>query len=377
MFSQEYRTELFYHQCQKRLNTILETPQTMYHYTNAEVLKSIIENKCLYATHINFMNDWEEYEIGYEMLTGKIKEMMKKYRNDFKEKIGIDNLEEIEKYFSDKCLNVTNYSEAYKKDKFKELRAYTMPEVFTISFCKEKDLLSQWTTYAKESGVAIEFDFSNFIFCDASLDEKDADNYMDDEWQEIKYYRYNRPHIINYKAQEVEEKLEEQIVEVVRAIKDPHFGATEEIRRPIYLIRKMAELYTVVPYCKLDKFKAENEIRVAFMRLERWIEGTGGHKERYKTKIFYRVADHVLKPFLKIGWEAQIPDTYPIKKIIVGPGKNQEVVYRGIIHFIENQDVSLIPNKIGMKPFSNPVVDESYLTCKGIVIQKSNIPYIF
>lgn len=376
MFKKTYKSELFYHQCQERLNSILESPQQMYHYTNIEALKSIIEGRCMYATHINFMNDWEEYEMGYQVLTNKIKVAIENYRKDFEDKIGVANLAEIEKYFCNECLNVTTYSMIEQRSKFREFRACTIPEVYTISFCKEKDLLSQWAIYAKETGVAIEFDFSNFVFTDATLAEKDEEYYKEDDWQEIKYYRYNKPHTINYSNQEMDEMLHDQITEVVRLIKDPDFAKDELIRRPVLLVRKMTELYSIVPYCKLDKFKAESEIRVAFMRIEDWLKCENNKQEGiHKTKVFYRTANHVLKPFLRIGWEAMIPNEYPIKKIIIGPGKNQEVVFRGLIHFIENQDNSIIPNKD--IPFTKPMVNGSYLTCKGITIQKSNIPYIF
>lgn len=378
MFDKKYKSDLFYHECQAWLNGILETPQKMYHYTSVEVLQNIIQGKCMYATHINFMNDWEEYRLGYNVLTKEIKKAIESYRADFEKTIGADNLEAILGYFSDECLNVMTYSQIKQMDKFKEFRALTIPEVYSISFCKEKDLLSQWAIYAKESGVAIEFDFSDFVFCDASLDESEMFKYDEEDWQTIKYFRNNRPHIIKYNDQDILDKLQEQITEVVRMIKNPQFASSEEIVRPVTLLRRMTELYSIVPYCKLDKFKAEREIRSAFMRLENWVIRKGESKgSMYQTKVFYRTANRVLKPYLKIGWEAQKPDIYPIKRIIVGPGENQEAVFRGLIHFIENQDKVIIPNVKGKIPFSEPIVDDSYMTCKGIIIQKSNIPYIF
>ncbi len=378
MFDRKYKSDLFYHQCQAWLNKILETPQKMYHYTSVEVLQNIIQGNCMYATHINFMNDWEEYQMGYNVLTKEIRRVIGNYRADFEKTIGTDNLEAILGYFSDDCLNVMTYSQIKQIDKFREFRALTIPEVYSISFCKEKDLLSQWAIYAKESGVAIEFDFTDFVFCDASLDESEMGEYDNEDWQTIKYFRNNRPHIVKYNDKDILDKLQEQITEVVRMVKNPQFASSEEIVRPVTLLRRMTELYSIVPYCKLDKFMAESEIRVAFMRLENWIikkeESKGG---MHKTKVFYRTANKVLKPYLKIGWEAQKQDIYPIKKVIVGPGENQEAVFRGLIHFIENQDKDVIPNAKGKIPFSEPVVGDSYMTCKGIIIQKSNIPYIF
>lgn len=378
MFDEKYKSDLFYHECQAWLNEILEIPQKMYHYTSVEVLQNIIQGRCMYATHINFMNDWEEYQLGYRILTKEIKKAIESYRTDFEKTIGSENLEAILGYFNDECLDVMTYSQIKQMDKFKEFRTLTIPEVYSVSFCKEKDLLSQWVIYAKESGVAIEFDFSDFVFCDASLDEREMSEYDKEDWQTIKYFRNNRPHIIKYNEQDILDKLNEQIIEVVRMIKNPQFATSEEIVRPVTLLRRMTELYSIVPYCKLDKFMAESEIRVAFMRLENWVKKGGeGKGSMYQTEVFYRTANKVLKPYLKIGWEARKQGIYPIKRVIVGPGENQEAVFRGLIHFIENQNKNVIPNVKGKMPFSEPIVGDSYMTCKGIIIQKSNIPYIF
>ena len=248
MFDGKYKSDLFYHECQEWLNKILEIPQKMYHYTSVDVLQNIIQGKCMYATHINFMNDWEEYQLGYRVLTKEIKKAIERYRVDFENIIGTDNLDTILSYFNDECLNVMTYSQIKQMDKFKEFRALTIPEVYTISFCKEKDLLSQWAIYAKESGVAIEFDFSDFVFCDASLDESEMCKYEEEDWQTIKYFRNNSPHIIKYSNQDILDKLQEQITEVVRMIKNPKFASSEEMVRPVTLLRRMTELYSIVPY---------------------------------------------------------------------------------------------------------------------------------
>lgn len=46
----------------------------VYHYTTAEGLKGIIENRCIWATNVNFLNDISEYHHGIEIVRGEIKE---------------------------------------------------------------------------------------------------------------------------------------------------------------------------------------------------------------------------------------------------------------------------------------------------------------
>jgi len=46
----------------------------VYHYTTAEGLKGIIENRCVWATNVNFLNDLSEYHHGVEIVREEIKE---------------------------------------------------------------------------------------------------------------------------------------------------------------------------------------------------------------------------------------------------------------------------------------------------------------
>jgi hypothetical protein len=44
----------------------------VYHYTTADGLKGIIENRCLWATSVNFLNDFSEYEHGLKIVIEEI-----------------------------------------------------------------------------------------------------------------------------------------------------------------------------------------------------------------------------------------------------------------------------------------------------------------
>src|ERR1035441_5092669 len=47
----------------------------VYHYTAAEGLKGIIENRCIWATNVNFLNDFSEYQYGVEVVREGIKKL--------------------------------------------------------------------------------------------------------------------------------------------------------------------------------------------------------------------------------------------------------------------------------------------------------------
>jgi hypothetical protein len=48
-------------------------PRLLYHYTDQKGLLGIIENKCLWATHSQFLNDLSEYQIAFDALQKKIR----------------------------------------------------------------------------------------------------------------------------------------------------------------------------------------------------------------------------------------------------------------------------------------------------------------
>lgn len=373
-----YDEDIFYHQTQRKLNSILSDEDIMFHYTSIDALRQIVSNQCLFATHINFMNDWQEYTVGYEKLTKAIKEAITNHI-DVMSAVSEEEKKYIFNIIYDQCLNVTNYSNMKKIKGNMEYRECMMPEVYSVSFCSSRDLLNQWSMYAKESGVAIGFDFHDFVLCDASLTNEEM--YEEEDWQQIKYFRYNKPHKVSYSEQDMQIKIDEQVNEVIRELVNPGFMAKYPTIKPTsYLIQEIAKLYAMVPFFKVDKFKGEEEIRLAFMRLNKVVTNMDGSYREYRTKVFHRESNHVLKPYIKIGWEAQDSskaDETPIKRIVVGPGSNQEAVFRGIIHFIESQDKNVIPCKEGHEPFMESLVDNVYKTGNGIYIQKSTVPFIF
>lgn len=371
--------DIFYHQSQQKLNTILTSEGKMYHYTTVDVLQKIVSSRLIFATHINFMNDWQEYVLGYKKLTEAIKVAIEKNANSLECIRGEDKKYLLSILFDD-CLNVTSYYENEKIKGFKEYRECLLPEVYSVSFCSSIDSLNQWGMYAKECGVAIEFDFQNFVLCDASLTNED--DYEEEDWQQIKYFRYNCPHKINYNENSLQSEMNTQINEVLRELANPKFVERFPTVNPkSYLLQEVIKLYSMVPYFKLDKFKGEDEIRLAFMRLKKTVyDKKEDEYKEFVTPVFYRENNHILKPYIKIGWEPteeKYRNTYPIKRIMVGPGNNQEAVFRGIIHFIENQDKNVIPYDGKFPKFTQPFIGESYKTGNGVYIQKSSIPFIF
>ena len=101
--------------------------------------------------------------------------------------------------------------------------------------------------------------------------------------------------------------------------------------------------------------------------------------------------NHILRPYIKIQWRKKtnagenIGNT-PIKSITIGPGSNQQMTYQSVIHYIESE-IENIP-KIDKTERQRIIIGEElrtsqsnfkdvFVTEKGIIVRKSELPYIY
>lgn len=268
----------------------------LYYYTRTQTMHSILTSGMFWATNILYMNDSEEYVNGLR----EIRDILTRYRNlDFRDVQVLDEL-------------------IHTPD----------PHIFTISFCTNGDLLSQWCVYARESGVNLELDFSligadadssGSFFC--SRDCKDADEIdVAAPLKPVIYFTRNA--MLEKMSQKRVRKCAAEIVDRMNAlgIRDGEDGVNERI----------SELAAQI---KRYEFSAEQEWRLIFNLTE--------HAGEYnRTPIFYREQDSILKPFIKVAVSKQDkmtgrrPVPWPVTAITVGPGYNQDQVFQSLRYFL-------------------------------------------
>lgn len=371
----------------------------LYYYTRTKTMYSILSSGMFWATNILYMNDSEEYVNGLQ----EIRDILTRYRNlAFRDAKAVDRLIHVQD-----------------------------PHIFTISFCTNQDLLSQWCVYARESGVNLELDLSLLeidtakpgeFFC--TRDSKDAD--------EIKVVAPLKPVIYftrnamleKISAEQVRKRAAE-IVDRLKAlgIQDGKDGAEE----------KISELAAQI---KRFEFSAEQEWRLLFNMTEY-------AREYDRSPFFYREQDNILKPFIKVAVSKKDkatgtrPVPWPVTAVTVGPGYNQDQVFQSLRYFlnfgnyIRKDDAGfrayaldlyldkaearcrpLLKGRVDLEcaiksyktktkpPLSNAnvmcelasaikedltrkfpkcaeVLESIELTSGGIILQKSNIPYIY
>lgn len=292
----------------------------IYHYTSTKVFDLILETATMRASDIFYLNDSEEYKAGYKELS-----LLSENHDDKNIK------EEIKKI-----------TEAMNTEDGKSICG-----LYTISFSKEKDSLHQWITYAKESGVAFEFDYNvdGLQYLYEQIDEEY--NKCELEIVDLLYGEEDKKNFINGVNQLID-----------KIIKNQNDDWSDKDVPALYnmLIR------IAVSYIKNDKFEDEKEARITIT------PNMAGNKE-YKTKIrYFPMESGILRPYinLKICDNNDEP-CLPVKSITIGPSGIQQTVFDSVVHRIKYGECKvynyLIDKQKLVKNFSDYLF-EVYVYCK-------------
>lgn len=234
----------------------------MFHYTDANALLSIIQNKELWLSDVRYMNDSQEVIYGLSRLLKKIQ------AND-----EYSVFEHIIREFTHSIPNfeytkIKGLDDLVKKSKNKQ-------SAFSMSFCNDGNLLSQWRGYtANMVGYAIEFDVDVLI--------QELDNSSLSSYQLLECIYDENEH----------EKAIDEIIESLEL--GVMFNFADKILYPITKLKHY-------------DFKEEQETRLAIFT---------------NSNINYRVVNGIFRPFIKLPLK-NIETV--IKSITIGPHEHSIV----------------------------------------------------
>jgi hypothetical protein len=147
-------------QLKQRIDTKMKNkkiPETLFHYTDGGAVLKIIENKELWATSVQYMNDPGELHFFIDAVIRycelKITELPKQ------EKTNIWELADNQNSYKKRDLQDKVVAYALKEViQYLEVRSKTHAQICLVSLSGAKDLLSQWRAYASSGGYSIGFD---------------------------------------------------------------------------------------------------------------------------------------------------------------------------------------------------------------------------
>jgi Protein of unknown function (DUF2971) len=300
----------------------------LYHYTNEQGLKGILENQCLWATHYKFLNDFSETALFKEALT---EYMYFHILADYKQ-----NLPE-EPNIKEKIARHGGLETIAKKEsmQFAEVNyEILVDEVYITSFSKHwsdneyvnnNGILSQWRAYGGDGGYVI-------VLNSEALDERIAcENqtllYGEVRLTDVIYSHYDE-HKLLLLLQDIANYDQEQR-ENIRSNRG-ELEPGSKLRGRAY--RSMAEGITCY---KHRGFIEEHEARIVTMfpplpndekklfKLDK--------SERVEKERKFRSKNGTQVPYIELfrPYDKFLPirklQPLPIEKIIVGPHKDKEL----------------------------------------------------
>jgi hypothetical protein len=263
-----------------------EPREPVYHYITIEGVIGICKSRTIWATDVLYMNDTSEY-----VYSGRI-------------------IEEVAKAYAARHPGFEGYQWACHQNPL-DLGLH----VYASCFCEEKDLLSQWRSYARQgTGYAIEFSW-------AKLRNKFPRNRIG----RVEYTQHTQNEILN---------------QVVASLAGGVLDECSDQEAFARIAGGLANaLLTIRAFLKSAAFREEREWRVIAFH------GTDIREE------LYRPSNNLLVPYcaLQLG----DPDDLPIAKIIIGPSLHPKAAEHSLRRFLDKIgltgvgiDVSPIPLRV-------------------------------
>jgi hypothetical protein len=359
----------------------------VYHYTTAEGLKGIIENRCLWATNVNFLNDISEYRHGVDIVREEIKKYEVKTETMLAVKIeptpstrylakGIiaGNIEHQ--------LKLINYSLWTFVTSFFDSPAPTVGE----STNDAGDILEQWRAYGRDSvSFSIGFDksalekhVSGYDYGTAKLWTIDGRCSYEIERKKIKVKRIIEslePMLPLFLQGDIKELLEESVLAISfdgsPSAKGEHFGELVEAVNKKFKETRNYEAITKKWNEVFPNFMGEIMVQPALMKDHSFL----GEKEwrlvtftTEPSKVLLRSSKSGLIPYLEVPLSDFKEQSHfqndLIKRIVVGP--------LGLASQRERDNAIFAVRMLLQK---NSIIVKDTRNSEGVIIESSSIPF--
>ena len=117
-------------------------PELLYHYTDQRGLLGIIQDKCIWATHLRYLNDTSEGRIVFQIILDELNSRVNS--DDVMLSFGMQPIKRSGKI---ECEDEEIFSQGVAISSW-----VTSQDVFVTSFSEKGNLLSQWRAYSGGSG---------------------------------------------------------------------------------------------------------------------------------------------------------------------------------------------------------------------------------
>lgn len=282
----------------------------LFHYTSAQGLTGIISSGNLWATHVKFLNDQEEYRIFFD----------KRFPAIIDRAFGLAYESVMDRPDVKKFIRTEGGFDSYKKRILAEIapvvaeKTRSMNEPYVLSFCapvskkvRTHGLLSQWRAYGQDGGFAIVFD-------SVELEklwrlEGTSVKGMPLFWGDVEYF--DEPATDPGRYSETHEQTELVMESLAKWFVSRKSDDLEPIFDPIHRLACLTKHFG---------FEEEHEVRVVFSRPSRELFSLAPKEHKLKP-LHHFVRDGAPVPYMAMfeSLPMAVSGRLPIKRVIVGP----------------------------------------------------------
>lgn len=266
-----------------------KTEGLLYHYTSQGVMHSIVENRCLWVSHVYYMNDANEIKYGARI---------------FKEIISNRLGQEIEAPTKQFLIELSN-----RMDHLMRNPHY----LFVFALSEKGNLLSQWRGYTPlGAGVSIGFNQGKL--------QKHAQQ-RDFSLIKCIYKKEEQDKHLYFSLEKIITQFENDLPSIDTK------GKPDNQKYLIYLNKYSGELLRALCYIKDPAFEEECEWRLISKYYEKYTD----------PDIQFREGKTTLIPYIKLELSGIEEDGRLFEQVFVGPSPNFELSMAAVSSYLSNK----------------------------------------
>lgn len=278
----------------------------LYHYTNLDSFMGMIDNRSIWMSKGNFLNDSGElvyiHHIARHVLELFEQHINQKYGND------VELL---------KCRNRFMGKMRWALSKFLHEIHLDHLEVYVLSLTPNQDSLTLWYNYSGGDGYNIGFSYDKLL--------AEINHLSENMGQEFSVVYGN----VLYEKEKQEQTLLHSLIRSFEFLLQ-HRGQFDDDEMVAKLPAYFTEIITSCSiFFKHEAFKNEEEYRIAFTRRRKANTGDG--------KVLFRSANGIIIPYISI----ELKEKLPVRHVTIGPKNNIDIAKNGVEYYLRSRGYPL------------------------------------
>lgn len=284
---------------------ICQKGDKLYHYTTAEGIRGIVENREFVATKSDFLNDKMEFQYAVEVM----EQLIERYivNTDLRMQFSAKLKAEI-----DRIGIISSAHAALDEDEM---------SFYVVAFSKQNNNSLLWAEFTDFRGYCLEFDYEKivegfrhrvFLHGTVIYDEEEQMNGLLESLLSCIHS------LVEKGAKDLQGFFEEDAI-----------PSEKSLNQLVDAMAVVCSVYTM--FFKKSYFAGEEEYRFIFPPL---------HYEKGQDRPQFRLLDQIFLPYIMVELETEQQEI-PLQSVMVGAKNNSDIAVRGMKYFLKTQGLDI------------------------------------